>query len=869
RLADSDLADVIFTRMGRRVRLLYKNIVATEDGALDFSRFENIIKEADGDPAKLAESFAGLMEQTAKKMFPTALERAALGEEIGGRTLALAKIDDWLQNRAVLGKGVRDLNQIFANLYMGYSPAYAIRNMLSNTTHIAIDHGYYAAASSLIDIGRAGIRGLFGEEAITKHLDDEMLRVVGSTETLSAWQRALGGPAAAIADTTRALFSRVSANMENVAGKRIMLLTARRAMKKALRANLPESARIAEIAGIPLDSAKALRHAMIDNYANFDELRDILTAARSRGETLQAWRHLGTFTPDETRALLEEHGMWDQMVRKAGEMSAAGFQQWTRQQMPAILGEMKAWAWGRPASLDLPREEAMALGLRLDGLEDARDGENIAEWAARKGASRLTDEEQEAYNWMIGQNEAARETAMGALNDVYRSFQSSDVANDVAVRERFANALQGLHQKAAQLRVTTRETATRLRDDLMLAFRQGKLTRTERDDLYARFVIKRDRAWTDYRRAVANPALEIHDDIARAIYGDGFDVLSLEGRAQAAEYGEISDFISNLLQKNPEDLVGAVRNGRIEYLGNLFGVATATEEGVPTPELLRIINKFADADSPFGSLADVDTDVAYRALVRWLESKGDDLANLPRMPNPTMHGTPLPWQPNAATADKVLDAMRSVADLASEQADHLLDLRGLDEAAFERLLSDAERVRTTARVQAVSEAEEARNFTLLNYGDRRNWQSVMAYGFPYGFWYYGTWRNWLTRVATNPRLAANYARYEQFLEKQHAGLPDWWKYNLNTNDLPGVNMEHPLFFNLEATINPLNGLLGVDFNDRDRRATWWSALVDDMNRFGPTVWTPITLAVAGALLVNDEKDAAAAFAGRLIPQTAG
>ena len=101
----------------------------------------------------------------------------------------------------------------------------------------------------------------------------------------------------------------------------------------------------------------------------------------------------------------------------------------------------------------------------------------------------------------------------------------------------------------------------------------------------------------------------------------------------------------------------------------------------------------------------------------------------------------------------------------------------------------------------------------------------------------------------------------------HAGAPDWWKYNINSNELFGLNSENPLFINLESTLNPLNGLTGVDFNDRNKRVNWWTSLLDDLGKFGPSTWTPLNLAVAWALKEQGEEEAASRWGGRLIPQT--
>jgi hypothetical protein len=173
-----------------------------------------------------------------------------------------------------------------------------------------------------------------------------------------------------------------------------------------------------------------------------------------------------------------------------------------------------------------------------------------------------------------------------------------------------------------------------------------------------------------------------------------------------------------------------------------------------------------------------------------------------------------------------------------------------------------------ARLVAGQVANGARDFTLLNYQGRRYFDLALGYIYPYQFWYSRTYAHWLQRLGTAPEVIAAYAKYREYLESVHAGAPDWWKYNINSNELLGIDSENPLFFNLEATLNPLNGLLGVDFNDPARRVNWWTAMLDDLGKFGPSTWTPFSIATALALYASGENEAAARWGGRLIPQTA-
>ena len=177
---------------------------------------------------------------------------------------------------------------------------------------------------------------------------------------------------------------------------------------------------------------------------------------------------------------------------------------------------------------------------------------------------------------------------------------------------------------------------------------------------------------------------------------------------------------------------------------------------------------------------------------------------------------------------------------------------------------------TEARVVSQEVARHARDFALLDYTNKRYIDLVLAYMFPYQFWYSRTYLNWVKRLA-RPELwpiVAGYGKYRDMMADMHSDLPDWWKYNINSNELLGIDMENPLFFNLESTINPLHGLTGVDFEDPKKRTNWWTAFLDDLGRFGPSTWTPFSAVTAMGLYLSGEEEAAARWGGRLIPQTA-
>lgn len=169
---------------------------------------------------------------------------------------------------------------------------------------------------------------------------------------------------------------------------------------------------------------------------------------------------------------------------------------------------------------------------------------------------------------------------------------------------------------------------------------------------------------------------------------------------------------------------------------------------------------------------------------------------------------------------------------------------------------------------ALQAAEEKANFALLAYGDKRYVDRALAFVYPYQYWHSRTYLNWGKRMVESPGIIAAYAKYRRTMEQLHAGMPEWWKYNLSTNDLPGEDVENPMYFNLEATLNPLNGLTGIDFEDPKKRVDWLSRTVDDLGKIGPSTFTPLSWLVAASLYAKGEEDAATRWMGRLIPQTA-
>jgi hypothetical protein len=164
-------------------------------------------------------------------------------------------------------------------------------------------------------------------------------------------------------------------------------------------------------------------------------------------------------------------------------------------------------------------------------------------------------------------------------------------------------------------------------------------------------------------------------------------------------------------------------------------------------------------------------------------------------------------------------------------------------------------------------AEVTANFVLHDYGRKRNFDLFLAYIYPYSFWYTRTYTNWLNRLTHSPGTVQAYVGYKQALAEINEDMPEWYKFNFNTGMIPGLDPKNPMFANFEATINPLTGILGVNFNDPDKRKTQFARFLDDLGKHGPSIYTPYALAYGMALYAQGEKEAGAKWMGRLLPQT--
>lgn len=172
----------------------------------------------------------------------------------------------------------------------------------------------------------------------------------------------------------------------------------------------------------------------------------------------------------------------------------------------------------------------------------------------------------------------------------------------------------------------------------------------------------------------------------------------------------------------------------------------------------------------------------------------------------------------------------------------------------------------TAKSEAALAAEATRDAMLFDYR-KKLWNVAAQYVSPFHYYHASASNAWLQNVAADPKWGAIYVDYKEYMAQRHAGLPDFWKQNVAVSGLPGYDKQNPLFFNIEASVNPLYQIIGQDFNDANRRKDWLSNTVDDLSKVIPGIYQPLQWVVAGNLARKGEIEASKRWLGRLIPQT--
>ena len=355
-----------------------------------------------------------------------------------------------------------------------------------------------------------------------------------------------------------------------------------------------------------------------------------------------------------------------------------------------------------------------------------------------------------------------------------------------------------------------------------------------------------------------------------ADYADRLNYIWSNIKIDDAQFSEINTSIIAINQEMMRRVAGFPDNLSYEELGNEIR-KTLTKS--------RPANASSKGNDILGSVSKNAGNQAEAAGIAGQAGSKAAVKNLERIPVPVMGGM-MPnggqaVQANMAGQMALLDRLEAQVTQKWGRGKLVNGLTAEQIAAVSRWQAETTGRMAQARAVAARVAQQERDFALLNYSQKTTLDHALAYIMPYQFWYNRSYQNWMKRLAMNPDIVSKYAAYREWLDTQHADLPDWWKYNVSINDLPGVNVDNPMYFNLEASLNPLNGLTGIDFNDANKMVAqpgtfeyYWTNALNDIGKFGPSVWTPLSMTTAAYYYLNGQRDVASRWGGRLIPQTA-
>ena len=888
----------LFSKAGGEAAVILRKMLTDETGAVNAEKFLKQLEKAKGSTDDLIRFVDSKMKSVIDTTFPSVTERMAAGEKLPWTIKNLNRFNNFAQKSAY-----RPINTFFAAVYMGTNPGYAFKNLWSNTLTVFVDGGpgaFFYKPSTLLGRTKNWLGGA---------LPGSWGGFSGGTmgvETLEAGakvERAAGATAGAVRKLPAA---RAAERFEEWGAAQIVGKSVEDTMRKMLQPGraIPDIKPLID-AGMSPEAARLLMHKVVENFGDVTKAASEVRKMAKTGN-LDAFKTLAWLDPRD-RAALAGFSISDTVL---DALRGAESQQDAIDKIRAIFKTVYDDA-GRVAD-DVPAvAETNEMAHVVQALGEANAAGNISDEMVSTITNVLEANSQSNGAFrravMMAEREANMNAARAGQDFTALDRMSSQFNSfiDGSTEQVFRNQSWNFTKEtwAWNDEIEASKTVDQFKALWRLIGLEGEppidLTKKVlKNALWEKHFYPRAREMSHlFREEYAKTGEAILDEIAKIVPIERESAAIKQARNQL----ELARTWDNFLMDREilADLRVAVKNNDKALIARIyakqFGIASVTQKGVPLDRmLLNIINgNLPEGRATFATLADVTPDVGRQALLRHATKGlyGDEgvgiLDNAQRMvgeaaeaapPPAAAVSPPPPYAGNTPTMARVLTEQigglqqletritNGIADNWGKTEDLVLN-EGLTNALKVWEKEGRKRV-AQARLIATKVADGARDFTMLTYPEKTYFDLALAYVYPYHFWYTRTYANWMKRIATNPEVIAFYSKYREYLAKIHAGAPDWWKYTINSNELLGIDSENPLFFNLEQTLNPMNGLTGVDFNDPRKRINWFTATLDDLSKFGPSTWTPFSLATAVALYFKGEEEAASRWGGRLFPQTA-
>lgn len=858
-------------------------IMADENGVLNGSKLVDLMKA--GNPAEFADAAKKIMQAAALTEFPDVGELAKAAEqakqaaqgagEITARTAELAKRYEALPNHVkyldkintTLATYIKNpINKMLSPLYFNLQGGVAAKNVLANNELIFLDKGIgawfkdgeYLSKEKNINF----LKDTFGELPSASH---------GFTSLVSA-----------STDAKPLLFGKWMEAGEEEGAARIVATSVRdtfdNMIPKALSAHFEQAVKDGLMTQKQVDKFTKLA---VRNGGNLEktlnEFRDFYKVG-----AVEQWRNLD-FVTDFQKQALDKMGYWQEIEDLAHNGAAsqadveAAFNKITasidtRAEMATkdVIG-LSPDHGGAPVWGDLmkavdeghlnPNDQQVFTAIMESAEQTRLEYQKLLDDVALKASTSLSQEGRVQEAQHIGQE-------MNRVRDVLRQAGPETAKDAQAITKdawRWSDAIKAEKKPTPEF--------------LQSVWKKAGLAGEPPLDLNKQSLLKT--LWQERFKKVTN----VWNSSFDAVVGESETILKqMDGIVDTNELQQMAAKTRNISEQAQALRSATYEKGALRIRPTQDIAYVAKQYGVKTEEILNTINnKLPEGAQAFTKIEDVPTKDVLDVLEQVRQEKGlpelKGIAVPPPHPIGTNPSFPRAWNESSKGAKYTLQQIKNGILENWGKADDARQFNPAMEAALKNAVAGATPKMGEIKAAALKIATEQRNFTLLNYGERTYADVAKSYIMPYHFFYTRSYKNWITRIATHPEIVAGYAKYKTALEGINKDLPDWYKQQLNINPLAdnpnmagkkllGIPLDHPLYINLEATLNPLYGLTGTDYSDPAKRVDWATATLDDMGKFGPTVWAPIQMAMAAKLYHDGETDAASRWGSRLIPETA-
>jgi hypothetical protein len=768
-------------------------------------------------------------------------------------------------------------------LFMNFVPRAWARNIYGQGVMLAMQQGMWSALDISIEAFVKSPVKKYSDDVI-KMANDSIVRKLG----FSPIEATKGiGDVLDAGKKTKYGFLPAMQRSEQITASRIIEKTVTDELQKAIPSvlkNMDEWDGLMSI--LPTEQQSLMNVALQRASGNLDDALDIFRNATKNGE-IDAWRL--TEPSKDMRNHLTSLGMMDEFyeMQRAAE-SADDFKAFIQKFAEKYDGFVTKNGQKLPSTLTKMPEELYKFGEDLANNADPADlnlhAELIQSWQNTIDTLRETVNKTfstaDQIAFMAAQQQNPNAPAF--FEAVQVAKQKVEQAHKLPSESyRAINALRDQVQVLKeQIKTADKAELLRLWDkkyDYKGGFFKLSDIYTEQDLSKLTPEIFRQRMWTAFFETSANvyrtgnnqyyaKSLEVIDEMAKALG------TTIDNIAVAEKGGDNPYRVLSMMQKQAEDIESAIAWKR---LLRQFDFAEMPKKPDGTSILLqdvvgdfkKVFDKWEGGRSHIVNSVRKDTGKALKYEDITLEQAWKAIQRRKRIPPDD--GTMSMERVLVETKEAFLADVNKWADKVTSEWGVKVPSSSIDFSEQLKKFRPAYESRMqSVRTMAGRVAVEARDFVLHDY-DKTYMDHALTYllGNSFHYWTTRTYGKMAQNLVDSPKTANAYLAYKEYITKEHAGMPDFYRQNVVVNSLLGMDLGNPYYLNLESMVNPVYGLTGVDFNDPRKRVDWLSRTVDDMNKLGPSFSPLVSWSVALHLYNTGYDGAAERWLGRMLPQS--